>query len=108
GVAGRVAVGLAVGVGGHVQITQADGVIDRPGGVVVVAGGVVEAPAVAVIGAGRCVGGAGQRQAGGQVFAEDARGRPGRGVARRIVGDAVGGYVDGGIGLGDRQQCVGL
>src|SRR5205823_2300767 len=90
GVAGRLAVGLAVGGRRHVQVALADVVVDRAGGVAVVAGGVVEGPGVPVVGAGGGVGGAAEGQARAERLAEDAGGRAGGGVSGAVVGDAVG------------------
>ena len=47
-----------------------------------------------------------ENQAGGEILAEDARGRADRGVAGAVIGDAVGRDSDDRGGLGDRQGAV--
>src|SRR5262249_37697823 len=89
-----------VGGDDDVGIGLGDGIGDRPGGVVVVAGGVGEGPGVSTVGTGVGVRGAGEGQTT-ESLAEHAGSRPCGRVGGAVVGDAVGGHDDVGVGLGD-------
>src|SRR5207237_471600 len=96
----RRVVGDAVGGDRDAGVGLGDGVIDGAAGVVVVAGHVSERPGVAVVSAGVRMRRAAQVQTG-QALAQNAGGRAAGRVSRRVVGDAVGGDRDAGVGFGD-------